>query len=190
MRTHTHRHVPGAWPLAWPLAWAMAPGTGRKPGILGIDIAYLLSKISATSAKCNRSECTRGAGLLVKFSHGRWRLMPAIEWCVCRAGSNVHNARMSTLGALTCTHKYLLRPETPWENDIGLIKKLLQIFQVSLQRPLERPGASSSRIEASASRRGASASRNYKFLSNPCKSTGLACTSRRTAIQIPAREGH
>ena len=117
-----------------------------------------------------------------------------IETCVRRTGSNAHNALMSTLGALTCTHKYLLRPETPWENDIGLIKKLLQIFQVSLQRPLDRPGASSSRIEASASRlgasasqRGASASRNYKFLSNPCKSTGLACTSRPSAIQIPAR---
>ena len=123
-----------------------------------------------------------------------------IETCVRRTGSNAHNALMSTLGALTCTHKYLLRPETPWENDIGLIKKLLQIFQVSLQRPLDRPGASSSRIEASASRlgasasrRGASASRSNKFLSNPCKSTGLACTSRRPAIQIPARmsdQGH
>ena len=124
-----------------------------------------------------------------------------IETCVRRTGSNAHNALMSTLGALTSTHKYLLRPETPWENDIGLIKKLLQIFQVSLQRPLDRPGASAShlgvsssrigasasRLGASASRRGASASRNYKFLSNPCKSTGLACTSRRPAIQIPAR---
>ena len=43
-----------------------------------------------------------------------------IENCVRRTGSNAHNALMSTLGALTCTHKYLLRPETPWENDIGL----------------------------------------------------------------------
>ena len=95
---------------------------------------------------------------------------------------------MSTLGALTSTHKYLLRPETPWENDIGLIKKLLQIFQVSFQRPLDRPGASasdlgdsSSRIGASASRLGGSASCNYTFLSNPHKSRGLACTLRRTA---------
>ena len=114
------------------------------------------------------------------------------ENCVRRTGSNAHNALMSTLGALTSTHKYLLRPETPWENDIGLIKKLLQIFQVSLQRPLDRPGASSSRIEAnasrlgaSASRLGASASRDFNFLSNPCKSRGLACTSHRTPSQIP-----
>ena len=111
-----------------------------------------------------------------------------IETCVRRTGSNVYNALMSTLGALTCTHKYLLRPETPWENDIGLIKKLLQIFQISFQRPLDRPGASashlgdsSSRKGASASGLGASASRNYTFLSNPCKSRGLACTSRRPA---------
>jgi len=110
-----------------------------------------------------------------------------IETCVRRTGSNAHNALMSTLGALTCTNKYLLRPETPWENDIGLIKKLLQIFQVSLQRPLDRPGASASHLGDRSSRIGASASRNYKFLGNPCKSTGLVCTSRRPAIQIPAR---
>ena len=48
-----------------------------------------------------------------------------IETCVRRTGSNVYNALMSTLGALTCTHKYLLRPETPWENDIGLIKEVI-----------------------------------------------------------------
>ena len=75
-----------------------------------------------------------------------------IETCVRRTGSNAHNALMSPLGALTCTHKYLLRPETPWENDIGLIKKLLQIFQVSLQRPLDRLGASVSHLGASSSR--------------------------------------
>ena len=46
-----------------------------------------------------------------------------IETCVRRTGSNVYNALMRTLGALTCTHKYLLRPETPWENDIGLINR-------------------------------------------------------------------
>ena len=101
-------------------------------------------------------------------------------------GANAHSALMSTLGALTSTHKYLLRPETPWEDDIGLIKKLLQIFQVSFQRPLDRPGASashlggsSSRLGASASRLGASASRNKKVFSNACESRGLACTSRR-----------
>ena len=49
----------------------------------------------------------------------------AIETCVRRTGSNAHNALMSTLGALTSTHKYLLRPETPWENDIELIKKVI-----------------------------------------------------------------
>ena len=113
-----------------------------------------------------------------------------IETCVRRTGSNAHNALMSTLGALTCTHKYLLRPETPWENDIGLIKKLLQIFQVSLQRPLDRPGASSSRIGASASRLGASASRNFNFLEQSLQThwrTGLACTSRRPPSQVAAR---
>ena len=36
-----------------------------------------------------------------------------IENCVRRTGSNPHSALMSTLGALTSTHKYFVRPEAP-----------------------------------------------------------------------------
>ena len=78
---------------------------------------------------------------------------------------------------------------------ISIIEKLLQIFQVSLQRPSDRPGASashlgdrSSRIGASASRLGASASRNYKIFEQslqihwPCMH--VTHTSKSTSCPI------
>ena len=125
---------------------------------------------------------------------------------------NAHNALMSTLGALTSTHKYLLRPDTPWKSDIGAYYKTYYqrhwynfsrfrcnspwtdlhssvvlawlALKVSPLRPTWSQCESfRSKFDPNRSQRKPQSQLFKQSLQIPC----LACTSRRPAIQIPAR---